>query len=231
MVSFYYLYVIDLTCLFIGQLTQKGSEQVESVGCKFWKRYRNFILRESNLSHVDTLYCRSTNICRTLLSMRSFLHGFFNHEPSIISLFAAKLPVIIARPKLYETMYPGPCDTLQRRRLSLIENNYNNATIPSYYDDLQSRLKLALRFPITESFSWLMWLNVMEVLTCYDNHNVTLPPGLYKEDVYLTTRLVSWMWGALYKVSEILFFIHPSSLPSSLSSLFQSLSNLCLNFS
>ena len=240
-----------------GQLTERGSHQLKHVGRKFWRRYHDFLLDDHSLSSIDTMYCRSTNICRTLLSLRSFLTGFFYKDGSSslgsrphsyrpgysrnrsnnnnnnnnnagnkynnnnpvneatakdekfmketmdilqISLWnMTKLPIIIARPKSFETMYPGSCDYLAKRRAVLIESNYNNASyIPSYFNSLEERLHKVLSIP--RPFNWLTWLNVMEILTVMDIHNVSLPDGLNRTDMMLTTDLVSWMWGALYKV-------------------------------
>jgi len=240
-----------------GQLTERGSYQLKHIGRKFWRRYHDFLLDDHSLSAIDTMYCRSTNICRTLLSLRSFLTGFFYKDGSsslgsrphsyrpgysrnrnsngnaavnnkysnsnsnsneavtakeekfmketmdilqISSWNITKLPIIIARPKSFETMYPGSCDYLAKRRAVLIENNYNNASyIPSYFDSLEHRLHKVLSIP--RPFNWLTWLNVMEILTVMEIHNVTLPEGLSRADMTLTTELVSWMWGTLYKVS------------------------------
>lgn len=234
-----------------GQLTERGSHQLKHVGRKFWRRYHDFLLDDHSLSSIDTMYCRSTNICRTLLSLRSFLTGFFYKDGSsslgsrphsyrpgfsrnknnnlqkhsasmdmsntkvkdekfmkdtmdllqISGWNITKLPVIIARPKSFETMYPGSCDYLAKRRAMLIENGYNNASyIPKYFDSLEDRLHKVLS--IARPFNWLTWLNVMEILTVMDIHNVSLPVGLNRTDMTLTTELVSWMWGALYKVSS-----------------------------
>ena len=74
-----------------GQLTERGMKQLKQIGHKFWLRYSNFILYENHHSSVsdsaaskfltsqESLYFRSTNMCRTLLSLRSFLNGFFHN--------------------------------------------------------------------------------------------------------------------------------------------------------
>ena len=204
-----------------GQLTERGLQQLKRIGYKFWLRYSNFILYE-NLHHnhhattskflstQESLYFRSTNMCRTLLSLRAFLNGFFHNitiahpdkykskslikkkknyyynqnQNNFLYLFNTTStttthinpytnktdtsnnytiyqtvlnqifsPIIIARPKSYETMYPGVCEHLSHRREYLIQHRYNNAsTIPVYYEALEQKLHSILNIP--RPFNW-----------------------------------------------------------------------------
>ena len=186
-----------------GHLTEHGAQQLREVGHELHRRYMGNFLPKRISKAVDHLYCRSTNLCRTMLSLRSLLNGFLvgDQDASTI-LSGVKLPTIFSRLKQQETMYPhadGPCLGMTERRLSLINNQYNNASnVPAYANALEERLKRVLG--IQEPLTWLMWLNIMDIMICYKTHNVALPRGVSDDDVRLTIEFVSWVWGSLYKV-------------------------------
>ena len=48
--------------------------------------------------------------------------------------------------------------------------------------------------------NWMTWLNLMEIMICFQSHNLTLPGGINEEDVKNTIAFVTWKWGVLYKV-------------------------------
>lgn len=192
-----------------GHLTELGSQQLRDIGTVLNQRYVGTFLPSKPVRAVDYMYCRSTNLCRTMLSLRSFLSGFLLGNASDSSLLTnSKLPLIFSRLKNQETMYPhadGPCQGMTDRRLFLIHNKYNNATdLPAYASDLE--LKLIGALGLKEPLTWLMWLNIMDIMICYETHRVALPIGLTHDDVTNTVNFVSWVWGSLYKV--ILLCLH-----------------------
>jgi hypothetical protein len=222
-----------------GQLTEIGSKQLIEVGKLLRSRY---ILERINdnpspfIPHAlhdaaDVLYCRSSNLCRTIQSLRSLLIGMFNITINNLSrnnidstnfnnslvnyLFSSSTkrkgrprPLIIARPKSRETLYPyadGPCPAMGELRSKLISNNYNNGEKrPSFAKELEVKLKKSLGF---EKLNWLNYLNIMDIFTCYESHNVPLPAGISSLEISQVYNFTSWMWGALYKVIYIYFYI------------------------
>jgi len=107
-----------------AQLTQVGSEQLTQVGAQLRKRYIDSGLLLSPETKLDSaassVYLRSTNICRTLQSLRSLLVGFFGTDEKIPH---DKLPVINTVPKRKEVLFPqgdGPCKPFSDRRQELM---------------------------------------------------------------------------------------------------------------
>lgn len=188
-----------------GQLTEHGAQQLLELGRNLNKRYVGNFLSNYGSKASDSLYCRSTNICRTMLSLRSFLKGLLQHNYDNLSWGDIRVPTIFSRMKSQETMYPhadGPCLGMTERRLMLINGNYNNASsMPPFVNQLENKLKRILG--LNEPFTWLLWLDMMEIMICYETHNVPLPEGITHEDVKNTIFFVSWVWGALYKVKHM----------------------------
>lgn len=202
-----------------GQLTQLGVNQMKQVGKVIRDRYLGTFIPSKHVDMSEFLYCRSTNMCRTLISLRSLLRGLLidtlsNHTEDNVYDSAnemynkAYIPKISSRYKYQETMYPhadGACDGMTQRRLDLIKSNYNNATDPpAFHQSLE--LKMRKVFGIKGQIDWLTWLNIMEILTCFRSHNVPLPRGITEAHVNATNQYVSWMWGHLYRDKELVRF-------------------------
>lgn len=223
-----------------GQLTEIGSQQLIEVGKLLRSRY---ILERINDNPVpfiphtlhdaaDVLYCRSSNLCRTIQSLRSLLIGMFNVTANNLSrnnidginfnnslgnyLFSRTTkrngrprPLIITKPKSRETLYPyadGPCPVMGELRSKLIANKYNNGdNYPSFIKELEIKLKKSLGF---EKLNWLNYLNIMDIFTCYNTHNIELPAGISSLEAIQVHNFTSWMWGALYKVTIINIYIY-----------------------
>ena len=184
-----------------GQLTQLGSQQLFSVGAELRRRYLGLVLPDSLSEASKTLYCRSTNFCRTHQSLRSLLAGLLevdsSHYPQPENVV---LPSIFSKPKERETMYPqadGPCPRMNEIRSTIFANDYMAKSIPGY-KDLEVRMKDLLGY--TDRVSWL---TVKEILTCYATHNIPFPNGVTDEDAERVSHLAGWMWGELYSNDEL----------------------------
>lgn len=110
-----------------GQLTNLGSNQLIEVGRELRKRYIGIILPDDQSDISSVLYCRSTNFCRTVQSLRSLLSGLINvnagesndtNSSSNIEVDdysqglkkekeCILLPTILYKAKDAETMFPG----------------------------------------------------------------------------------------------------------------------------
>ena len=178
-----------------AQLTQVGSEQLTQVGAQLRKRYIDSGLLLSPETKLDSaassVYLRSTNICRTLQSLRSLLVGFFGTYEKIPH---DKLPVINTVPKLKEVLFPqgdGPCKPFSDRRQELMSKT-PMTSLPGYLE-LENRMKSILGY--TDKVNWL---TVKEILTCHAVHDIDYIKTITKEDEEAVTRLTGWLWGLLY---------------------------------
>ena len=142
-----------------AQLTEKGALQLQSVGRELRRRYIGSLLPEKVEEASSVLFCRSTNICRTVQSLRSLLVGMYGdaHESSP-SFFDSrkgtenrstvnsniadrkrdrKLPFISTRHKSFETMFPhadGPCQHMSERRVKLYHQFVNSTALLKWGD-------------------------------------------------------------------------------------------------
>lgn len=178
-----------------AQLTEIGSQQLTAVGSHLRKRYIDTgLLKDINLdTAASSIYCRSTNICRTLQSLRSLLVGFLNVDESK-KVSRDKLPIINVVPKLKEVMFPqgdGPCKPFAERRQELLTNTPISTVLG--YSELEDKMKELLGY--TDKVNWL---TVKEILTCHAVHDIDHIKGISKEDEESVTKLAGWLWGYLY---------------------------------
>ena len=193
-----------------GMLTQIGVQQLQNLGASLRTRYFDLLIQHNETkehpSFSSSIYCRSTNMCRTILSLRSFLTGFLqtdltqgNKSPT----HHPRKPVIVRRHKLTETLYPqadGPCHGISQRREHLFSDNFVQSKILSDYESFEKKIKTILGFE-NQPVNWLV---VKEVLTCHTVHGIPLPEGITDEDIDKATVIAATMWGRLYNVSVII---------------------------
>jgi lysophosphatidic acid phosphatase type 6 len=190
-----------------------GSQQLIAVGKELRRRYVGKLLPKTLGEAVDMLYCRSTNICRTMQSLRSLLVGLYDthteceHDNEAImsikkqGLLHHLVPTIETRPRTKETLFPqadGPSPAVTKLRLEIFPNDYLINHFPGY-SELEK--KVGQIFGFTEKA--INWLTVKEVLTCYSVHNIELPNSITLKDVEKITDLVGFMWGRIYGDDEL----------------------------
>lgn len=177
-----------------GQLTQVGSLQLQQVGKELSYKYKKWLSQTDN-----NIYCRTSNFCRTIQSLLSLLMGFYDTDNN------NTIKTIYARRRVDETIFPyadGPCHRMSVRRAHLIASGYNNASKPfGMAKELESKFKRVLGF--RDRITWWNWLNIMEVLICYEKHTVRLPDGITSDDVVLVKQYVEWMWSNLYRDRDL----------------------------
>jgi len=190
-----------------GMLTELGSQQLQHLGISMRARYFDLLMQHNGTNDDDddhslssSIYCRSTNMCRTILSLRSFLTGFLQSDTTT-------KPLIVRRHKLTETLYPqadGPCHKISQRREHLFSDNFIETKILSDYEVFEKKIKRVLGFenhPVN-------WLVVKEVLTCHTVHGIKLPEEITDEDIDKATIIAATMWGRLYNVSHTNMYIY-----------------------
>jgi Histidine phosphatase superfamily (branch 2) len=159
-----------------GQLTELGAHQLINIGRELRRRYVGSLLPSESFDASTLLYCRSTNFCRTIQSIRSLLSGLLKVDGDDYSRKSSQqLPVILSRAKNDETMFPGadgPCSAMTERRAEIFAENSMESSIPDYAE-LEQKMRDVLGYGDRVS-----WLPIKEILTCYEAHGIKFPEGV-----------------------------------------------------
>lgn len=158
-----------------GMLTKRGVEQLARVGNKLRQRYGTFLsggksenIHGANISmNISSIFARSTNYCRTHMSLRSLLLGLLRHvefDPSDGSLIMPMTKMdhlkkettnskvtIISRSRDLETMFPRSCPILTHHTRHLYQHDNLKSSI-SDYDEFKTIVESV--FGIRESGYW-----------------------------------------------------------------------------
>ena len=139
-----------------GMLTDVGAKQLRNIGTELRRRYVGTLLPANVEDASSWLYCRSTNFCRTMQSLRSLLSGLLDIESTTSVTTTAmgetaimsnkRLPIIVSRPKHKETMFPsadGPCLKMNERRGEIFPPDLYHTSLP-FFENLESRMKVRL---------------------------------------------------------------------------------------
>ena len=179
-----------------AQLTDVGAQQLFKLGTELRRRYE----AEGVPLNADAIYARSTNMCRTLQSLRSLLVGLLGGSSLESPLSLQQKVRINTRPKATEFMFPaadGPCEAMVQRRAIVFPEGFMEENLPGY-PDLEARMKQALGYEGKVS-----WLTVKEILTCSKVHGLAFPAGVEDADEKQISHLAGWMWGKLYSDAEL----------------------------
>jgi hypothetical protein len=172
-----------------AQLTELGALQLLAVGHELRRRYVGSFLPSKVEDAADLMYCRSTNICRTVQSLRSLLAGMYNKTADSFQSSTDtkiksnpletktnrklgklnKLPYISTRQKSRETLFPhagdGPCSHMTERRVKLYHHHLNSTAIQRW-GTLEKRM-INLIGSTHKRIGWLTWLNILDVFTAF----------------------------------------------------------------
>jgi len=190
-----------------GQLTDKGSEQLQALGRALRSRYvgggDTFL---PPTVPADAVYARTTNMCRTMNSLRSLLAGLYGlGTPDDVARRRAEdaaaghgrtFPRFLSLPVGSDPMIDGPCDDPARKdevRKRVIEAHGIPSSYPHDYAALDARMKAALGF--TDRVNWLQ---IREQLVCMQSHGVPFPDGLDDADVDRLYGLEMWIVQCLF---------------------------------
>ncbi len=207
-----------------SQLTELGAQQLIRIGRLLRQRYgvncsegasspssggagHNLI---SNRQGDRDVYLRSTNMCRTLQSLRSLVVGLYDipdpmnkqteegaaEDAEYGVLLQRNAPTVHTRPKSSETMFPqSTCHELAERRSVVLTNQHFYENFEDY-GSIHERLRALLGLPNKDDkVSWLM---LKEILSCYKVHAYPYPLSLTYDDEKTATHVCGWMWGKLY---------------------------------
>ena len=207
-----------------AQLTELGAQQLIRVGRLLRQRYgvdrgdgasSSCSIGRTGHSLISTrqddgdVYLRSTNMCRTLQSLRSLVVGLYDipdpmnkqtEEDAVDAengvLLQQNAPTVHTRPKSAETMFPqSTCYELAERRSVVLTNQHFYEKFEDY-GSIHERLRALLGLPSKDDkVSWLM---LKEILSCYKVHAYPYPLSLTYDDEKIATEVCGWMWGSLY---------------------------------
>ena len=76
--------------------------------------------------------------------------------------------------------------------------------ISTFINQLLSTNIRITQISILSIYKRLTWLNIMEILHCYDSYGVALPQGLTAHDSVLTEAYVTWQWANLYRDNDLI---------------------------
>jgi hypothetical protein len=193
-----------------AQLTELGYSQLVAVGKELKRRYVGTFLPQKIKEAANYMYCRSTNICRTIQSIRSLLGGMYDNSDSYLiiknghvhkhsnlkrrkenisldtitvshlntNLTPHILPYINTRLKMHETLFPhadGPCKSMTERRLKLYYHHLNASAVLRW-GSLEKRMIHLIGYA-HKRIGWLTWLNILDVFTAFQAHNISFPTG------------------------------------------------------
>jgi hypothetical protein len=182
-----------------AQLTEIGAQQLIKVGSHLKTRYFESLLHSND--DLLPLYCRSTNMCRTIQSLRALLVGLSGSDVKPFT----KLPVIHSRPRKEECMYGQAdgriCPPLARRRAELDTHpaRMPASSLVDTYEAFEARMQDVLQFPDGK----VRWMDATDVLTCHHAHGFNHIQGVSDEDVHRVSVIAAWIWGVIYQVRSM----------------------------
>lgn len=172
-----------------AQLTEVGAQQLVALGRRLRQRYWPHL--QSALEHGgESIRLRSSNICRTLQSVRCLVAGLLDIDANH-SIPLDQLPYIEATElKEHETIFPqeSRCPILGKRRLDAISVLLKN----QYFSTFSERLKSSF------GFESVPWMNAFEVLNCHLKHGIQHIDGLSSHDIDILEKAVLHIWASMF---------------------------------
>lgn len=186
-----------------GMLTERGVQQLYEIGKSFRQRYCGSLLSTQKQQILRHLYPRSTDYCRTILSVRSLMMGLLeesgNDEREGTDRDSlTSVTTIHTRDRRWETLYPqadGRCAALSNRKLSVIQPAFLAGVFPDYYE-FEKKVKATFGYLDSEIVDWL---NVRDALTVYNVYSV-LPDNYSLQDVARAGEIATFIWRQMFEV-------------------------------
>ncbi len=183
-----------------AMLSELGVNQLIAVGKHLRERYidNGFISADHSKSHSE-VYIRSTNMCRTLMSLRGLIAGLYEisgeSHPSILK--SKDFLSVSTRPKTLETLFPqggGPCASMAKRRAEILTPESYVEGINNY-EIIEEKVRDVLGLDAEESVNWI---RVKEILTCHRVHGREYIAAISESEEHKVSEIAGWMWGKLY---------------------------------
>lgn len=183
-----------------AMLSELGVNQLVAVGKHLRERYiGNGFMSADHSKSSDEIYIRSTNMCRTLLSLRGLVAGLYDisGESDSSVLNSKGVLRVSTRPKVTETMFPqggGPCASLAKRRAEVLTPESYVEEIHNF-DVIEKKVRSVLGVDVEESVNWI---RAKEILTCHRVHGREYITALSEEEEDKISEIAGWMWGQMY---------------------------------
>lgn len=191
----------------LGHLSPTGMQQEFQLGEKFRDRYvKQFHLLPENYS-AETMYVRSSDIDRTLISAESVLLGLYPPGTG---------PSVNGKPALPLSYQPVPIHTKPRAEDSLLVIDYNPklpSTLDQYVHDtpewkeknaqLQSKIKRWNEQTGMKMETIGAVAGLGDALYIYKLHNVPISKGLTDLDVKEITDETEWAFASSFKPHQV----------------------------
>ena len=198
-----------------AMLTEEGYQQLVSVGKELKRRYVSSPQNSDALIDIPTnvgrslkadprVSLRSTNMCRTLQSLRALLVGLYDISEEHESVLFGKEEeafTIRTRPKSQETMFQeadGPCSAIALRRSQIFPDSLFVDKFGPSFKTLEAKMEKLFGYG-GENEESVKWLRIKEVLTCHNSHGRGLYDGVTEEDYDMIGRIAAFIWGTLYR--------------------------------
>ncbi len=191
----------------LGHLSPTGMQQEFQLGEKFRDRYiKQFHLLPETYS-PETMYVRSSDIDRTLISAESVLMGLYPLGTG---------PMLSGKPALPWSYQPIPIHTKPRAEDSLLVVDFN-PKLPSTLDrfvhdtkdwkertaQLQPQIKRWNQLTGMKMESLRAVAGLGDALYIYKLHNVPVPKGLTDEDVKDIISETEWTFSATFRPHQV----------------------------
>jgi acid phosphatase len=187
----------------LGQLTAEGMQQEYEMGVKFRKKY----IEQTHLlpEHYEfgTIYVRSTDFERTLMSAESLLLGLYPHGtgPDTTNSGKSALPhayqpiPIFSAPSMYDDVISKHITHEERNRL-MQRYVYSTKEWQQKNNELQSKYPLWSRLTGINIKSLDDLESIGDALYIHQIHHVPMPEGLSTKDIETIIDTSNWvfMW-------------------------------------
>lgn len=186
----------------LGQLTAEGMRQEYELGAKLRKRYITQAHLLPKYYKHGTLYVRSTDYDRTLMSAQSFLTGLYPPtEPTLKESTQPALPYgfqpipIFSAPREYDDVILKYIPSEEHTRL-LQRYLYPTKEWQQKYKAVQPKFPEWSRLLGTKIDSLEDLEEVGDILYIHQLHRAPMPPGLSAEDIETIIDVGAWTFMA-----------------------------------
>ncbi|VVC75460.1 hypothetical protein AQUSIP_07500 [Aquicella siphonis] len=194
----------------LGQLTAEGMRQEYEMGVRFRKRYveQTHLLPEHYAA--GTLYVRSTNYDRTLMSAESLLMGLYppgtgpdTSEPAKPALPHAFQPIpVFSAPSQYDDVIIKNIDNSERTKL-MQRYVYSTREWQQKNNELQPKFATWSRLTGVNIKSLNDLIMVGDTLYIHQVHKAPMPPGLSARDIETIINASDWVFAAAERPPQV----------------------------
>lgn len=186
-----------------GQLTSLGMKQQYQLGVKLHQRYMvdNQLLPKTY--QANTIYARSTDYDRTLMSAQSLLAGLYPPGSGPETLPAAIQPIPVHT--VAASQDGAFLIDISSRKIADAINKYvyTRADWKTKSAELQSQYQRWSELTGVPVDNMYDVMGLSDTLRAYVNHDVALPNGLSAEEAQKIIEAGDWVYASLLKPKEV----------------------------